>query len=280
MSTPKAGSPALIERRRQLDCHLQSELLHLIDSAQVPQIQTLITRQNGCENDAKTIKTLVSFLFFSVVNSQCSKPRPSPYEYAKLTDDIFQRLPPELRDCSCPTSPNGPPNKGKELFRHLIQKCARAYLKGSDAKGAITIPSEDTMYSSYGLNADKATTLRSLKDEGKFLLVEFVGELAGLKHLPALTVYEYSLALIRSTSAPNPTQSDLEAVCRLLRIADQFIASQSWSVTIFNALELVERRDRERLNKSLHLLLLVFDPFVFEVHFFRRRFGLVEMEVI
>jgi len=258
MNVPKAETPALIERRRHHDFQLQSELLRLIDSAQVPQIQALIIRQNGCENDAKTIKTLVSFLFFSVVNSQCSKPGLSPNEYAKLTDDIYQRLPPELRDWSCPTSLTGPPNKGKELFRHLIQRCAHAYLKESDTEGTITIPYEDAVYNSYGLNADKATTLRSLKDEGKFLLVEFVGQLVGMKHLPALIVYEYSLALIRSTSAPNPTQSDLEAICRLLRIAGQFTASQSWSVTVFNALELVEHRDREQLNKSLHLLLLVF----------------------
>jgi hypothetical protein len=257
---------SFVQRRHHHDSHLESELLHLIDLAAVAPLEKLIVRQNGCESNARTIKVVAFLLFFSVINSQCSKPGPSPHEFAKLTNAIFERIPPTLRDWSCPTTQNGPPNSGKELFRFLIQKAARSFLKGySEDDGGNTVPCDEAVYDAYGSNADKATTLRSLKDEGKFLLVEFIAELVGLKLLPPLVVYEYSLELVRSTAAPNPTPSDLEAICRLLRIADQFTASESWSHTVFNALELVERRDRDRLDKTLRLLLLVKYPAIFEL---------------
>jgi hypothetical protein len=258
MSFLKSGNASFEGRRREHNFQLESELLRLIDSSAVAPLRKLIVRQNGCENDAKTIKTLACFLFFSVINSNCSKPGPSPNEYAKLTDAILQTIPPTLRDWSCATAPNAPPNAGKELFRHLIQKCAQSYLQdSSNTEGTSIIPGERAMYNAYGSNADKATTIRSLKDEGKFLLVEFIAELVGVHLLPPRVVYDYSLKLIRSTSAPTPTPSDLEAVCRLLSIADKFTQSQSWSIPLFNALDHIRHRDREQLDKRLNVVLLV-----------------------
>src|SRR5208282_1777323 len=105
------------------------------------------------------------------------------------------------RDWSRPTSQNGPPNIGKELFRFLIQEAAPSFLdNSSNDEGAKIVPSDEAVYNAYGSNADKATTLRSLGDEGKFLLVEFVAELVGLKLLPPFVVYKYALYLIRSTT--------------------------------------------------------------------------------
>ena len=203
MSSVKIATSSFPQRRNHHHSQLESELLRLIDSAAVPQLQKLIIRQKGCESDAKTIRNLVSFLFFSVINSQCSKPGPSPHEYAKLTDAILQIIPPALRDWS---SAKTQPNTGKELFRHLIQKCARSYLRSpSDNEEATIIPCNEAVYNAHGSNADTATTLSSLSGEGKSLLVEFVGELVGLKLLPPLIVYHYSLRLIHSTSSP---QSD------------------------------------------------------------------------
>jgi hypothetical protein len=258
MSSVKIGT-SFAQQRNHHHSRLQSELLRLIDSAAVPQLQKLIIRQNGCENDAKTARTLVSFLFFSVINSQCSKPGPSPNEYAKLTEAILQIIPPKLRDWSSAKTQNGPPNTGKDLFRHLIQKCASSYLRSpSDTEESTIIPCDEAVYYAHGSNADTATTLSLLRDEGKYLLVEFIGELVGFKLLPPHIVFQYSLRLIRSTSSPNPTPSELEAVCRLILIADQYTRPQSWSVSIFTALEFIRSRDGQQLDKRLYLLLLVF----------------------
>lgn len=238
--------------RRHNAINQEYELMRLIHSRSLARLRDLINLQNGCENDAKTIKSLVSFLFFSVINSRCSNDR-SSHEYAVLTKRILEVIPDESRDWLSPTTDNGHQNKGKPLFCYLILECAQSYLERDKTN---TLPSEEVVLKVYGHNADKATTLRSLKDAGKFLLVEFVGELVLLNLLPRNIIYRYCLKLIGSTTKPRPSPSALEAICRLLRVAGPFTKSEQWSNTIFSALERVPR-DGEHLEATLRILLLV-----------------------
>ena len=226
------------------------------------------------------LSELSSPFYFSLSYSQCSKPGSSPHEYAKLTEAILQTIPPTLRDWSSAKTQNGPPNTGKALFRHLIEKCGSSYMRRpSETEEVTIIPCDEAVYNAHGSNADTATTLSSLRNEGKSLLIEIVGELVGLKLLPPLIVFQYSLRLIHSTSSPNPTPSELEAVCRLLLIADQYTGPQSWTVALFTALEFIRRRDGQQLDKRLYFLLLVFHVSS-RLNLLEERSGLEGMEVM
>jgi len=218
-------------------------------------LEWLIAGLIGCENDAKSIKTIVSLLFSGVVNNEGNKPDPSPRTVAMVAGDILGIIPDTICDW---TRPADATNRGKLLFRQLILERARAHLQAPavsrrDGRGTWRPDARFTI----DTKSDKPILITMLNHSGKVQLSEFIGELVARKLLPTILVQEYVLKLIHSTSVPTPTRSELEAACRLLRLTDTIIRSLHWAGSIYYALELTRKRAGMNLEGPLRVLLLV-----------------------
>jgi hypothetical protein len=261
------GSSCFLARARANQINLESELLTVVNLLSLEQLCKLIESRNGCENDAKTIKSVASFLFFSVVNTKYLSGR-TPKQFAHFTERIWQSLPETLRDWSSPTTEGGPPNQGKELFRYLIQRNAHAYLESENT--TIIKPSGEALVYS---NIDDAATIDSLKDESKSVLAEFIGELVLRNMLPCATVRSYCLKLLHSLYHPTPSASELEALCRLVCITAPILQSEQWRFGIFNAMNRLRTEAPEAYEVPVRTLLLVKSPRIYKTNGSRKQFG-------
>jgi len=239
--------------RRAASNKLEHAILMSINRLDVDQLSKIIITRNGCENDAKTIKLVVSFLFFSVINPVHSTPR-TPKELAVFTDGLLQAIPESLRDWSVRTIEGGPPNKGKSLFRYLIHNCAESYLLRANT--TVIKPSEDTISRLHAGDIDNASTLCGLRDDGKGLLSEFIGELGLLGLLTSPLVYKYCLQLMHSISIPRPSASELEALCRLLCSIAPIARSDPSLLSVFKGLDKI-RCNAEHYEARLQALVIV-----------------------
>ena len=239
--------------RRAASNKLEHEILTSINRLNVDQLSKIIITRNGCENDAKTIKSVVAFLFFSVINPEHSLAR-TPKEFAVFTDGLLQAIPESLRDWSVRTIEGGPPNKGKSLFRYLLHNCAESYLLRANT--TLIKPSEVTISHLHAGDIDNASTLCGLRDEGKCLLSEFIGELGLLGLLSSRVVYEYCLRLMHSISIPRPSASELEALCRLLCSIAPIARSDPSLLGVFKGLDKI-RCNPEQYEAWLQALVIV-----------------------
>ena len=218
-------------------------------------LELLIAGQIGSENDAQTAKTIVALLFSNVTNIEGSSSIVSPRVVAQLAEAILGIIPDTMRDW---TRPGDATNRGKPLFRQLILERARAHLQVSVTPNRRDAPlgirQERVIIDT---KPDAPILITVLSHPSRIQLAEFIGELAVKKLLPSLVLSEYILKLLHSTSVPSPNRSELEAVCRLLRVVDSIVRSLAWSSNVYNALELVRRRAGPNLEPPLSVLLLV-----------------------
>ena len=217
-------------------------------------LELLIAGQLGCENDAQTTKTIVALLFTNITKADGNDPIAAPRAVAQLTDAILSIIPDTMRDW---TRPGDATNRGKPLFRQLILERARAHLQLPHSSNRRDLSPWRPERFTIDTKADRPVLLTVLGHRSRVQLAEFIGELAVKKLLPSVVVSEYALKLLHSTSVPSPNRSELEAVCRLLRVADPIIRSLPWSGNLYNALEMVRRRAGSNLESPLRVLLLV-----------------------
>ena len=215
-------------------------------------LKTLIIRQAGCENDAKTIKTIVTELFQAVIRCEDIQHGASPRVVAFLTHAILEIIPESVKDWTKTGETN---NKGKPLFSRLLVDKARSYLQAPNAgKGE---RENNTRSRRTGEEKPEQPVVTSLSHTERVNLVEFIGELAEYTLIPSAIVHEYAIRLLHSLAVPTPTRSELEAVCRMLGTAHSILQQLAWLGSIYNALELVRQRAAGNLDPSLRVLLLV-----------------------
>jgi hypothetical protein len=222
-------------------------------------LELLIAGRIDCENDARTAKTIVSQLFTNAISSDSGSSTASPRALAELSETILGIMPDTMRDW---TRPGDATNRGKPLFKQLILERARSHLiLPAIANRKEFTPGRHERFT-IDTKLDRPILITVLSHPSRIRLAEFIGELVSKKLLPSLIAFEYGLKLLHSTSVPSPNRSELEAVCRLMRLIDPLLRSLTWASNVYNALELVRRRAGHNLEPHLRVLLLVLRSFL------------------
>ena len=233
--------------------HSHPEIPHLIEYltliCQDPQakeyqlafdeLETIITDRVECEDEAATAKTIISTLLQTITNTDTVSSE-LPSVVAQLTESILNIIPATMRDWTRSEDSQ----QGPALFAQLLEEGLNFY-------------SDPPPHRSGDEELDIQPLFSFLSQSARLQLSDFIKELADLKIIYPLVVYEFLIKFLHSVAVPTPSPWELECACRLLRAEDDEVRELLWIEAICNALEIIRARDGNRLEQKIHVLLLV-----------------------